>query len=328
VLRGDSHWFPLKTIVRALLGATLPLLASLLSPLFALVARTGYGVEICRRFGFHPIRLHYYQPIPRYESVPEATFTVRRDLPGVALDPDSTRATLTWLAAYGEEANWPRAPQPAGTYSAANDNFGFSSAALLHAMIRANGTRRVTEIGGGYSSLISLAALEKNHGPRGYRFTCVEPYPSAWLKAAIAERSGKAELIEQAVEKLPPESLAQLEAEDILFIDSSHCVRLASDVNFLYLQVLPRLKPGVIVHIHDIYLPYEYPRVHFFGRSKMFWNEQYLLEALLSENPRWEVILPGYMVQKDMEVEFRAAFPRYDPALDRKTSSFWLRRTG
>lgn len=318
----------MKLVLKSALGAIVAVLGALLAPLFALIARTGYGVGICRRFGFHPIRLHYYQPIPRYESVPETVFAERRDLPGIALDPERIRATLTKLAAYGAEASWPRTPQTSGTYSAANDNFGFSSAALLHAMIRAHNARRVIEIGGGYSSLISLAALEKNHGAQGYRFTCVEPYPSAWLRAAIAARPGAAELIEQGVEMLAPEDLAQLEANDILFIDSSHCVRLASDVNFLYLQVLPRLKAGVIVHIHDIYLPYEYPRVHFFGRNKMFWNEQYLLEALLSENPRWEVLLPGYLAQKDMEAEFRAAFPHYDSALDRRTSSFWLRRTG
>jgi len=317
----------LKTFLKPVLGAAVTLLAAALSPIFALVARTGYGVEICRRLGFQPIRLHYYQPIPRYESVPESTFVERHDLPGIALDTERIRATLARLTAYGSEANWPRVPQPAGIYSAANDNFGFSSAALLHAMIRSHGTRRVAEIGGGYSSLMSLAALEKNHGPHRYRFTCVEPYPSAWLRAAITARGGAAELIEQGVETLAPNMLAELEANDILFIDSSHCVRLASDVNFLYLQVLPRLKAGVIVHIHDIYLPYEYPRVHFFGHNKMFWNEQYLLEALLSENPHWEVLLPGFLVQKDMEAEFRAAFPYYDPALDRRTSSFWLRRS-
>jgi hypothetical protein len=147
-----------------------------------------------------------------------------------------------------------------------------------------------------------------------------------WLARAVRERAPAAELVGKTAESIDPAVLANLDAGDILFIDSSHCVRLASDVNYLFLQVLPRLRPGVIVHVHDIYLPYEYPRVHFFGPNKMFWNEQYLLEALLSENPHWEILLPGYLVQKDMEPDFRAAFPRYDPTRDRRTSSFWLRR--
>jgi predicted O-methyltransferase YrrM len=318
----------LKSLAKSLLGVALPPVAALLAPVFAAVARTGIGVEACRRFGFHPVRLHYYQPVPRYETVPEAAFSERHDLPGIALDPERIRATLRALAAFGGEADWPRDPAPPGTYSAANDNFGFSSAAILHAMIRAHGSRKVVEIGGGYSSLVSLAALERNHGRAGYRFVCVEPYPSDWLARSLGERAPAAELIRKPVEQLDPAMLADLAAGDILFIDSSHCVRLASDVNFLFLQVLPRLRPGVIVHIHDIYLPYEYPRVHFFGPNKMFWNEQYLLEGVLSENPRWEILLPGFMVQKDMEAEFKAAFPRYDPGRDRRTSSFWMRRAG
>jgi len=316
----------LKALAKSLLAVVLPPLAALLSPFFALVARTGYGVDICRRFGFHPIRLHYYQPVPQYESVPDAVFSERRDLPGIDISPDRIRATLQQLSAFGAEADWSRQPAAAGTYSATNDNFGFSSAAILHSMIRAHGTRKIIEIGGGWSSLISMAALERNHGPKGYEFICVEPYPIDWLARAVRERAPAAELVGKPVQQIDPAELADLDAGDILFIDSSHCVRLASDVNYLFLQVLPRLRPGVIVHIHDIYLPYEYPRVHFFGPNKMFWNEQYLLEGLLSENPRWEVLLPGFLVQKDMEAEFQAAFPRYDPARDRRTSSFWMRR--
>jgi len=82
----------------------------------------------------------------------------------------------------------------------------------------------------------------------------------------------------------------------------------------------------VLVHVHDIYLPYEYPASHFFGAHKLFWNEQYLLQALLAGNPGFEVLLPGFHVQTELGAEFARAFPAYDPARHRKTSSFWLRR--
>jgi hypothetical protein len=303
-------------------------LAALLAPLFAVVARTGYGVDVCRRFGFQPVRLHYYQPIPRYETLPAAAFDARQTPPGFRIDEERVRETLRTLAPFGAEASWTRAPAPPGTYTATNDTFGFSSAALLHAFIRSLGTRKVIEVGGGFSSLITLAALERNHPTGGYRFECVEPYPSPWLEQAIRARQPSAMLVRSAVEHLDARTLADLAPNDVLFVDSSHCVRLASDVNFLFLEVLPRLRPGVIVHIHDIYIPYEYPRVHFFGRNKLFWNEQYMLQALLTENPRIEILLPGYFVQTDLEREFAATFPAYDPAHDRKTSSFWLRRLG
>ncbi len=316
----------MKNLIRAALRFTVPVVAALLAPFFALVARSGYGIEVCRRFGFHPVRLHYYQPIPRYEEVSSRVFDEPGDFPGFPLDMARIRGTLEKLGRFGAEASWPREPKPAGEYTATNDNFGFGSAALLHTFIRAHGTRKVVEVGGGYSSLISLAALETNHGRFGFEFVCVEPHPKAWLEQAIAGVGSNAKLIRQPAEQLDPAMLADLRENDILFIDSSHCVRLASDVNFLFLQVIPRLRPGVIVHIHDIYIPYEYPRSHFFGPNKLFWNEQYLLQALLTDNLRLAVILPAFMAQKEMAEAFAAAFPHFDPGRDRKSSSFWIQR--
>jgi hypothetical protein len=315
-------------IIRCILRVILPPVAVLLAPVFALIARTGYGVEICRRLGFHPLRLHYYQPIPKYESAPGAVFVQPRSLPGFGIDRARVAAQLKELARFGGEAQWTRGSAVPGSYTPANENFGFSSAALLHAFIRASGARKVIEIGGGYSSLVSMAALEANHGAAGFRFVCVEPYASGWLRSAIGNRGAAAMLVEKPAQALDAGTLADLAPGDILFIDSSHCVHLASDVNFLFLEVLPRLKRGVMVHIHDVYVPYEYPREHFFGPNKKFWNEQYLLEALLTENPHWEILLPAFMVQTEMQAEFRAAFPHYDPSLDRKSSSFWMRRVG
>lgn len=316
----------LKSIAFFIAGLVAKLGVLLTAPIYYFVARTGIGADLCRKFGFQPIRLHYYQPIPRYETLPDSVFTEPETLPGIPLSRDRFSATLTRLSEKSAETLWPDKAGAPGQYHTNNNNFGFSSAALLHTMIRTHNTRKVIEIGGGFSSLISLQALRLNHGD-DFHFDCVEPYPWSWLEETLRALPG-ARLLKQPVEQLDPDMLADLAANDILFIDSSHCVRLASDVNFLYLQVIPRLKPGVIVHIHDIYIPYEYPRVHFHGRQKLFWNEQYLLQALLTDNARLEVILPGFFVQKNMEIEFAAAFHAYDPAKHRRTSSFWLRVRG
>lgn len=313
----------LKSFALWIAGIAAKVGIALTAPLYYFVARTGIGADLCRKCGFQPIRLHYYQPIPRYEALSDSVFTEPQNLPGIELDRSRFSATLRHLSQKAPETLWPDKPGAPGQYYTDNDNFGFSSAALLHTMIRTHNTRKVIEIGGGFSSLISLDALRLNHGD-DFRFDCVEPYPWPWLAETLRAQPG-AKLLKQPVEQLDPEKLADLAENDILFIDSSHCVRLASDVNFLFLQVIPRLKPGVIVHIHDIYIPYEYPRVHFHGRQKLFWNEQYLLQALLTDNPRLEVLLPGFFVQKDMETEFAAAFPAFDPAKHRRTSSFWMR---
>lgn len=311
-------------VARAALRAALTAVAWVLAPVFALVARTGYGVAVCRRFGFHPLRVHFYQPVPRYETVPPAHFEQPLEHPGVEIDLDRARALLGRLAGFGGECRWPEAAGTPGTYHGGNGNFGFASAAMLHAMLRAHGSRRVIEVGGGYSSLISLAALQANGGD--WRFTSIEPYPSEWLRAAIARAGANAELIERRAQDLAPSLFDALGGNDLLFIDSSHVSQLASDVNYLFLRVLPRLRPGVLVHVHDIYLPWEYPAAHFFGDNKLFWNEQYLLQAFLACNPDFEVLLPGFHAQGALAADFARAFPAYDPQRHRRSSSFWLRR--
>jgi hypothetical protein len=297
------------------------------APLYGLVARTGAGAAWCRRFGWHPMRVHFYHPVPRYEGVDRAVFERPHATPGIDFDPARFAVLLGQLGRHAGECDWPEAAGAPGTYHAGNGNFGYSSAALLHSMLRAQGIERVVEIGGGYSSLVTLAALDANRKEHGaaVEFTCVEPYPSAWLAAAIA-RSGYGRLLQVGAQRVPLDTFTSLDDRSLLFIDSSHVAKLDSDVNFLFLEVLPRLASGVWVHVHDIYLPYEYPSVHFFGPNKLFWNEQYLLQALLAGNRDFEVVLPGYMVQRDMEREFAAAFPRHDPRMHRPTSSFWMRR--
>jgi predicted O-methyltransferase YrrM len=310
-----------RSIFRRLIGAIAFPFIAVTAPLFAIAARTGIGVGICRRFGFHPLRVHFYQPVPEYESVPPEYFSKRQTYAGFDIDETSVRVQLERLAPFGAECDWPMDASAPGGYYAGNGNFGFTSAALLHAMLRCFGSRRVVEIGGGYSTLISLNALERNGGGA---LTCVEPYPVSWLERRLVDAG--ATLLRSKAQEVALNRFDELEAGDLLFIDSSHVSKLASDVNFLFLQVLPRLKPGVLVHIHDIYLPYEYPAEHFFGSEKIFWNEQYLLQAFLTLNREFEILVPGYLVQTDMCADLRRTFANFDPEKHRKTSSFWMRR--
>lgn len=115
---------------------------------------------------------------------------------------------------------------------------------------------------------------------------------------------------------------------DILFVDSSHTVRIGGDVNFLILEVLPRIKPGVLVHFHDIPIPYEYAEVYYTNpRARMFWTESYLLQAFLALNSSYEVLLAMNYIMTDYPDDFRSAFPHYDPHRHIYVShSFWVRR--
>jgi hypothetical protein len=135
-------------------------------------------------------------------------------------------------------------------------------------------------------------------------------------------------LIKERVELTDIKLFDQLRENDVLFIDSSHTVRTGGDVNYLILDVLPRLAPGVIVHFHDISLPYEYSQVYFTNPSfRVFWTEAYLLQAFLSLNSQYEILLAMNYLMSDCLEEFCSAFPHFEPAKNWANSgSFWIRR--
>jgi hypothetical protein len=137
--------------------------------------------------------------------------------------------------------------------------------------------RLIIEVGSGFSSLVAAEAIAKN---KDSALICIEPFPPDFLRAGFP---GLRSLIEKKVQDMDVEFFSQLQSGDILFIDSSHTVKIGGDVNFLFLEVLPRLKPGVIVHVHDIFLPFDYRRDWVIDEFR-FWSEQYLLQAFLTFN--------------------------------------------
>jgi len=317
---------PIKKIIIPILRVILYPLVILTSPIFYLAAKTGIGIPWCRRLKFHPLAVHFYQPIPEYEEIPNTFFQTKQSFPGFKIDDTTIRQTLERLSLYSDECVWPEQPDTPSTYYAQNPHFGYSSACVLHSLIRAYNTKNIVEIGSGFSTMISMGALTKNYTENDYSLTCIEPYPNAAIQKMVQNNQGTMRLLTAKAEEVNPEHYLNLNANDILFIDSSHVSKLNSDVNFLYLNILPRLKKDVIIHIHDIYIPYEYPREHFFSRQKIFWNEQYFLQAFLTGNSAFEIILPNYYTQKDLSQDFQLAFRHYNPLTHRKSSSIWLRK--
>src|SRR5205814_10103081 len=116
---------------------------------------------------------------------------------------------------------------------------------------------------------------------------CVEPFPSDFLSKGFP---GLKSLVIKEVQQIDLDFFSQLQSGDVLFIDSSHTVKIGGDVNYLFLEVLPRLKLGVIVHVHDILFPLDYRR-DWVKEQFRFWNEQYLLQAFLCFNSAFEVLL-------------------------------------
>jgi hypothetical protein len=186
-------------------------------------------------------------------------------------------------------------------------------------MIRSFRPRLIIEVGSGVSTFYSQLALKKNEC--GTIF-CIEPYPTTSL-AAFAEREG-IHFARSAVQSVKLSEFESLQANDILFIDSSHMVKLGSDVWYLFLEVLPRLSPGVLVHIHDIHFPYACPDPDdWIMKRRQFWNESALLQAMLCGNSRLQIMLCTSLIAYCDPRALKKAFPIFDQ-VKHSPASIWL----
>jgi Methyltransferase domain len=181
--------------------------------------------------------------------------------------------------------------------------FGYIEAQVLHCVIRTLSPRHIVEVGPGVSTYCALEAVKLNANV--CEVTCIEPYPRQWL------RQGPVKLIDQPVQSVSAEFFDLLQRGDLLFIDSSHTVKIGSDVNFLILEVLPRLKAGVVVHLHDIFLPFDYPADLFNGFDH--WQETALLHAYLIGNRNVRILFGLAQLHHDYPDQLRKIFPEYQP---------------
>jgi Methyltransferase domain len=242
--------------------------------------------RVWNSFGIAPVPFHYYHPAFNPDALPETVWASESALPGVDLRIDCQLELMEQFHYVDEIKEFPLDGNPDSGYHFHNRMFGAGDAEMLYSIIRHSKPRRLIEIGSGYSTLMAKSALDRNRA-EGYvsEHICIEPYPPSWL-----EKVKLGNLIQEPVEKVDISVFEKLEANDILFIDSSHVLRTGGDVQFEYLELLPRLKPGVFVHIHDVFLPFEYP-ISWVREKKWFWTEQYLLQAFLAFNSEFEVVL-------------------------------------
>jgi hypothetical protein len=255
------------------------------------------------RWGYHIRPIHYYEPIPDFREITSEQITRRREFPTIDFRWDDQLALLNELTAYRDELS-------ALEFNFDNGFFSGFDAAVYYSLIRHLKPQRVIEIGGGYSTQLAAKALTDG------ALTCIEPYPER-----LNGVGPHVELIQKRVEEIDVAFFSSLEANDILFIDSSHTVKVGSDVCYEFLEILPRLAPGVWIHVHDIFFPHDYPAEWLLER-RMAFNEQYLLEAFLSFNEKFQVALVNYWLCLD----HAASAGKLWPALKTGCSSFWFRR--
>src|SRR5215213_1585963 len=270
--------------------------------------------------GLHVLRASYDSPMPVVRDVPGEVF--ERESPLRAIDwrlDEQVRLLEDRLAPYLAEFQ-PRADAPEGEFRLDNRTYDRVDAELLYAIVRALGPSRYVELGSGWSTLVAWQALQANaREGRGGELSCFDPYPSPHVTARpeLAERVSRV-----GAQELSESVVGELGASDILFVDTSHTVKLGGDVNRIVLDLMPLVAPGVVVHFHDVFLPADYSRGHLEGAH--YWTEQYLLQAFLMYNEAWEVLASAQALVRAVPDTVARLIPSFRPGVS--PGALWLRR--
>ena len=250
---------------------------------------------------------HFYSPIPDLHEVARRdaeVFAAPDELPGIDLGIARQLELLPLLARASADAAFPARRQPGHRYYKDNNFFGAGDAIVWYGMLRRLRPQRVVEVGSGFSSAVLLDAVDRT-ADWDPRLTFVEPYPERLLEL-VAEHD-RIDLVQAPVQEAPRTSFEALRAGDVLFIDSTHVGKIGSDVLALLLDVIPRLPPGVFVHLHDIFYPFQYPPEWVY--QGFAWNEAYLLRALLTGNERLRIAWWNNLMATFHHDEVAAAMP-------------------
>jgi predicted O-methyltransferase YrrM len=272
---------------------------------------------------------HYYSPLPDTRELgaeprhSEVWPAKPRDTPGIDWHDEAQAALCRDVFAKQQRLDF--ADVPSGDereYVTGNDQFAPLDAWLLEAFLRHLRPQRLIEVGSGFSTLVS-ARVNRELVDGAMDITCIEPYPRPFLVDGVP---GVAELRIEGVQDTPLEVFEALDRDDVLFIDTSHVAKTGSDVVWLYQEIVPRLRPGVVVHIHDIFAPGEYPEDWVLdGRA---WNELYVVRAFLAFNSAFRIELGAqYLLKRHRELVLDA-FPgmRKERYARPGGGSLWIRR--
>ncbi len=269
---------------------------------------------------------HFYSPVPSRADI--EAFRIRsreprpETLPAIDLRLDAQAALLDSFGAVYADQPFPLERSDETRYWFENHSFSYGDALALHCMLRTVRPRRVVEVGSGWSSCVLLDTCERflDWEPD---VTLIEPYPHQLHLLLRPGDLDRVRLVPEPVQQVPLSQFEVLERDDFLFIDSTHVARVGSDVNREVFEILPSLQPGVYVHFHDVFYPFDYPLD--WVEEGRGWNEAYVLRAFLEYNDAFEIVLWNDLIAQRFPDRLARDFPLWT----RNTGgSLWLRRRG
>ncbi len=265
---------------------------------------------------------HYYSPIPALKDVRRREaeiFAKPETLPGIDLRVSDQLELVATLGEASRGHTFAARRRANERYYFENEFFNLSDAVVLHAMLRWLRPRRLVEVGSGFSSAVILDADDQFLSGE-LACTFVDPFPKRLMSLLTGSDRERHLVVDKPVQDVPLETFQTLERDDVLFIDSSHVAKVGGDVNYLLFEVLPSLREGVVVHVHDIGYPFEYFRDWVYaGRA---WNESYLLRAFLMFNSDFSVLVFNAFLASFHSAEVEKHLPQWDG----RGGSIWLRR--
>ena len=277
---------------------------------------------------------HYYSPIPDVIPILKNETTGAnlnsKECIGIDIREDVQLNLLDKLASYYKDISFPEQPNNSHRYFFQNTYLSHPDAVILFGMLRHFKPKKLIEVGSGFSSALILDTNGEFFN-NSIHCTFIEPYPDQRVFRLLKENDRQLHtIIDKSITEVDLGLFEELNKNDILFIDSSHIVKTGSDVSRIIFEILPRLKPGVIIHFHDIYWPFEYPIDWLVtGRS---WNEAYFLKAFLQYNNSFEILYFNSFMdlfhKKELKEKMPLCLHDSDYHLTHGASSLWIRKKG
>ena len=274
---------------------------------------------------------HFFSPIPSREEILQRADQIFQNnvkkIPGIKLNLTKQKQLLGLLKRYYQDMPFAKYQSDRLRYYFNNNFFSYADAVIYYCLLRHYKPKNIIEIGSGFSSAVTL---DTNDLFFKGKIECafIEPYCDR-LRSLMNENDRKKyTILKQPVQDVPLSFFEKLSGRDVLFIDSSHVLKAGSDVNYILFEVLPRLKKGVLIHFHDIFYPFEYPRRWIEGGRA--WNEAYALRAFLQYNSAYDILLFNTYLQQTQNEWFHKHMPLFlnknnlDWSLIEECSSLWL----